>query len=421
MSTLIKDTDCLYYPYIHVRDEAWLKATLLYFPHVLRMVPPGFETRDSAFVRSLAQKRGARGEELLGSYRLRTLATDEAIDRLTFRLIDDIQKNPDFANQFSRKATLEAYGGRDPEFLVHRGKAPQHFWSELSKRGLMWSAPLPSGAIRRMSVDVSRNLGDWTALHPILGEAFMSTVAAAAARDEGLEVVTDNAHVHGIASSRDEETIYQTLIHGKSSTGASEPAMILRLAHLVIVGGFDVSTLSPEDLAAMSTNREALFDFRRYLAQRVVEIPEMDSEAKREARLKAAATEALDEWRKSLANMSSFAQRFFGVGLLDKSERAMTDLAKALVPGSLATAATAAGTAAAAPAIGAATLITSPVVIAAAPGLAVALAVYGIKTWHGLKQEEMSGPLRYLSLLKKQGATLMVAAPPQREDASEAV
>jgi hypothetical protein len=118
--------------------------------------------------------------------------------------------------------------------------------------------------------------------------------------------------------------------------------------------------------------------------------------------------------------MSSFARRFFGVGLLDKSEKAMTDLAKALVPGSLTAAATAATTAAAT-AVGTASLVTSPIVIAAAPGLAVALAVYGIKTWHGLKQEEMSGPLRYLSLLKKQGATLMVTAPPQREDASEAV
>src|SRR5690349_343575 len=106
----------------------------------------------------------------------------------------------------------------------------------------------------------------------------------------------------------------------------------------------------------MSTNREALFDFRSHLAKKVTQIPEMDSEVRREAYLKAAAADALDEWRKTLANVSSFAQRFFGVGLIDRSERAMTDLAKALVPGSLTTAATAATTAAAAPAAGAAAL-----------------------------------------------------------------
>ena len=96
----------------------------------------------------------------------------------------------------------------------------------------------------------------------------------------------------------------------------------------------------------------------------------------------------------------------------------MTDLAKALVPGSLTSAAIVVTAAGAAPAAGAAVLVTSPIVISAAPGLAVALAVYGIKTWHGLRQEDMSGPLRYLLLLKQQGATLLVAPPPQAEDAS---
>jgi hypothetical protein len=54
-------------------------------------------------------------------------------------------------------------------------------------------------------------------------------------------------------------------------------------------------------------------------------------------------------------------------------------------------------------------------VISAAIGLAVALAVYGIETWNGLRQEEMSGPLRYPSLLKQQGTTLLVAASTQTE------
>jgi hypothetical protein len=34
------DRDSLYYPYIRIRDVNWLKATLLYFPHVRRIVVP---------------------------------------------------------------------------------------------------------------------------------------------------------------------------------------------------------------------------------------------------------------------------------------------------------------------------------------------------------------------------------------------
>jgi hypothetical protein len=36
----------LYYPYIHIRSEHWLKATLLCAPAVKRIVPDGYEPGD---------------------------------------------------------------------------------------------------------------------------------------------------------------------------------------------------------------------------------------------------------------------------------------------------------------------------------------------------------------------------------------
>lgn len=416
VSNETKDTDGLYYPHIHVRDEAWLKATLLYFPHILRMVPADFETSDSAFITSLTKTPGIRGESLLGSYELGNVVTGGAADRLTERLMNDIKTIPGFEQRFSRKATQEGYG-KESQYLIHRSKAPRQFWAELTERGLMWEPSeidIPARYYR-----VLRHLADnpavnWAAVHPILGEAFMATVAAAAARDEGLEVVTDLPSVHAVASCRDDDVIYRTLILGntKSSPRAGFGAETQHVSHLVITGGFDVSTITAQDLAKMSANREALFDFRRYLADRINEIPDMDSDVKRQKRLRAVAEEALDTWRRTVPTMSRFARRFFGLGLLDKSEKAMTDLAKALIPGSLTTAATTAGAASATSLLGVASLVASPVVVAAAPGIAVTLATYGVKTWHGLKQEEATSSLRYLSLVRRQGAALMVAAPP---------
>ena len=192
MSNETKDTDGLYYPHIHVRDEAWLKATLLYFPHILRMVPANFETSDSAFITSLTKTPGIRGEPLLGSYQLGNVITSGAADRLTERLMDDIKTIPGFEQRFSRKATQDGYG-KDSQYLIHRSKAPRQFWAELTERGLMW-APSEFDAIDERYYRVLRHLADnlsaeWAAVHPILGEAFMATVAAAAARDEGLEVL----------------------------------------------------------------------------------------------------------------------------------------------------------------------------------------------------------------------------------------
>jgi hypothetical protein len=417
MTEAIRDRDGLYYPYIHIRDESWLKATLLYFPHILRIVPEGFNTTDSAFVRQVARyPRNAWQEPLLGRYRMRNLVTDEAVDRLTLRLMQDIAEDPTFARRFSRAATQEAYGGKDSQFLIHRGKAPQYFWTELTARGLMW---FPSELELPQHFYINPNPADWAAVHPVIGEAFMATIAAAAARDQGLEVVTDSSYAHTVVSCRDEEAIYQTLIHGRPRPHPSESAMTLRLAHLVIMGSFDVSRLKADELLKMSNNREALFNFRRYLADRVAEIPDMESDTRREARFKRAAAEALDLWRESLPSMSRFARRFFGVGLLDKSERAMTDLVKAMIPGSItAAAAGTLGTAASAPAIGSAALLSSPIVIAAGPGLAVALAIYGVKTWLGLNEEEATSSLRYLSLLKKQGSALLIAGRPEMRDAA---
>jgi hypothetical protein len=34
----------VYYPYIHFRDEAWLKVAALYWPKLTRIVPPGYQT-----------------------------------------------------------------------------------------------------------------------------------------------------------------------------------------------------------------------------------------------------------------------------------------------------------------------------------------------------------------------------------------
>jgi hypothetical protein len=38
----------LYYPYIHVRDERWLKMALLYWDRIRRIVPHGFKPEHDA-------------------------------------------------------------------------------------------------------------------------------------------------------------------------------------------------------------------------------------------------------------------------------------------------------------------------------------------------------------------------------------
>ena len=56
----VLDRDALYYPYIHITDVDWLKATLLSFPQVRRIVPRGFDLNDSAEIKPFRSREGAR-------------------------------------------------------------------------------------------------------------------------------------------------------------------------------------------------------------------------------------------------------------------------------------------------------------------------------------------------------------------------
>ncbi|MFJ2262847.1 hypothetical protein ACIOKD_31840 [Streptomyces sp. NPDC087844] len=37
----------IYYPYIHVQDDTWLKAAALYWPHIGRIVPEDYPIQES--------------------------------------------------------------------------------------------------------------------------------------------------------------------------------------------------------------------------------------------------------------------------------------------------------------------------------------------------------------------------------------
>lgn len=48
----------MYYPYVHVRDERWLKVAALYWPKIVRIVPGDYHPRDSDTARVLIDELG---------------------------------------------------------------------------------------------------------------------------------------------------------------------------------------------------------------------------------------------------------------------------------------------------------------------------------------------------------------------------
>src|SRR5260370_20310248 len=105
----------LYYPCIHFRDPNWLKATLLTFRQVKRMVPPGFELRDHALVKGFLELEGPVGP-LLDSANLASSRVWSACGRLA-KLIDlnaeYLQKN------YSKPMTPLQYRSGSRAFQLH--------------------------------------------------------------------------------------------------------------------------------------------------------------------------------------------------------------------------------------------------------------------------------------------------------------
>ena len=56
-ANVLEDREALYYPYIHIRDEEWLKKTLLVVAGMARMIGAGFTPDDSPLVKELSTQR----------------------------------------------------------------------------------------------------------------------------------------------------------------------------------------------------------------------------------------------------------------------------------------------------------------------------------------------------------------------------
>jgi hypothetical protein len=110
----------LYYPYIHIRDIEWLKATLLIFNQVLRMTPVSGPQADDNPILPFLQWQGGR-EPMLAGANLWSVRAEAAQVELARRLRKDAN-DQNFKNQFGSWAAATLRGIKDHGFQIHQGK-----------------------------------------------------------------------------------------------------------------------------------------------------------------------------------------------------------------------------------------------------------------------------------------------------------
>lgn len=370
------DRDALYYPNVHIRDVNWLKATLLCFPNVRRMVPDNYSPRDSEEIRQFCQVMGPRGYPLLTAVHLFSGAALGAQEKL----LRALQENDDFIRErFSRKKANQDYGHEADSFQLHDGKIIDPLYDYLVGReagsaddnSLVWNAPHPTDRYGR----------HWMTIHPRLGAAILSTIAIAIANESGLDIVTDSLSLHHEIVAREDGAILDDLI-GKSRATV-EPAqddLTDSLAELVMATTFDVTNLSAHQIAELLNDGKDLRRFKNAILPIAAEIPPIRDAGEREKRLRDAAKQVADEWAKYRKSLPRFAAD----AILDASELKWPEIAQFLGGG---------GGAAHLAHLGLAT----GGLASAGLGLGIALLSFGgIKVWRKYKENSAS-PYQYLT------------------------
>jgi hypothetical protein len=364
------ERDALYYPYIHITDINWLKSTLLCFPNVRRMVPTSYTPDDSKEVREFCEVTGPRGMPLLTSVNL----FSPGASRAELNLLARLQANDSFIrSRYSRSKTLQQYPNPANYFILHDEKIISQLCNYLvgseGNDDLAWRTAAPPERPTRS------NVGQWLALHPVLGRAILSVKAISIADEFGLDIVTDSSFVHHSVVSTTEDDTFEELIGKPAAHRDPTPDDTLDdLAEVVMATNFDVSRLSAKQIADLLSDGKDLRKFKDELIPIAASIPTIKEPKERAQRLKAAADEVSEKWNKYRKSLPRFALE----ALVDATEVKWPDVANSLILGG-----------------------SSAVMIGSGIGLGIFLVSYsGVKIWRKYK-EVSSSPYAYLNRIAK--------------------
>jgi len=379
----------LYYPYIHIRDVAWLKATLLLFTEVQRMAPIfGKQADDDAEIETFTRTYGDQRRPLLGSAGIWGQRAVDAQRELARRLRKDAAK-PGFVERFGRDAAEKLQLPDEPGFQIHQMKLAGELKSVLGDTGLAWDG--------RYHEPYAKNL-DYIEMHPSIGEAVMSTIAIACAKADGLSIVGDrrSGPLHECLTQVRQEDVYDAWIQPKKKTLA-EPLQPdgRELFDSFVCFACDTNELDAEVLSKMGADREPIRKLMQALNDRAARMPAMDPGKRRAEQFFDETLDILKAWNSDRNNMQNYWKEFLGIDAAEPGK----DFFEKLVT-KLTLPATLSAPAAVANAVGPDS--ASPLMTTFA-GICVGLVFHGAKTYVARRKQERGSPYHYLTLLNKAG------------------
>jgi hypothetical protein len=293
----------LYYPYIHIHDENWLKATLLSFRQVRRIVPYRFTVRDEVTIQPYASLEGPDGP-LLDDANIQAQPVHDAQRALKSKIEDNLAE---IDKRYKQDRTPTKYQTGPASFQINRYKLLESFEEPgladlLLKHNLAWHS----------ADQADEEPKDWLTMHPRLGAAVMSTLALAIEKNEGLHIVTPSVRAHNTLLANREDQVFQALLEIPSIVPEDDLGKTAdELMQIVITTGFDLTQLQPQDIKAIIDNGADLQQFRNAVSTFAQEIAPGMGREYREKALKQKADEVLAKWNDHQSLLSPSIRQSF--------------------------------------------------------------------------------------------------------------
>jgi hypothetical protein len=289
----------LYYPYIHIRSERWLKATLLCVPTVKRIVPEEYAPEDEPRIKAYTNITGPNGA-LLQSVPSYTPAADEA----QYRLLHKVQEHAVAINEKYDRTHAPAVD----EYWIHKAKFVDALLNHLTMHHLAWpSAPGHAVGHRK-----------WYALHPTLGKAIMTTLGLSIARDQHYDIVTADGDYHEALLATEEDAAFETLLRGYTNYETTTSAQTRQeLGQLVItMSGVNFNALLPERIPELQASPH-FHTFQRLLRTTASTIDQDVDYREYQRQLRQEADQIITAWQETKQDISKDLREvlFEGVAL----------------------------------------------------------------------------------------------------------
>ncbi len=260
----------LYYPYIHVRDEAWLKAAALYWPSIRRLVPNRYRKHDNPTAYRLAEAQVLRDEDTANMPGVGTVV--RSLRANAHRLTKD----------YNIERALTTWNGQAwSEGSFCGSICPELAWIHVSKISLdtvdyLTSLGLALPLVSPLSGSTSSG---WIGLHPTLAGVYMTALAVRISEEAQFCPLTDQVELRITVPNRDEQSAMRLLLGRETDmTEEIEPAGVdtyVMLAMQYAIPKNIVEVPVDDIIKCREELAEELQGFQDYVNSRQAELTEL--------------------------------------------------------------------------------------------------------------------------------------------------